>query len=418
MTSEADGRGRRLTRTSDPYFSTSFAPARSGWTYTLPLATAESRTVWDVLHDGPPERAMDAFYATALADVPAGPSWLHDVTWQHYDYMSRGGRGWYADLDALAASIPLAERGHVVFTLHGWFDVYGRYAYDAVARRLVDAWTVFPNAANVRADFPDAQTIPMTKADVHRRIAYARDLGFRVAFYFADGMATGEDVPGLFAVERTLYKGGWQGPDTTSPTWTLNPLHPDVRAFFEGYLDALLAEYGREIDALVWDETFHVRTGTTGPASAPGYADRAVMLLTRELARRVTAFRPELAFLTSDTLGMPMSDGTIWTEVPPSALVAHGTYQDSNSRPEAWRYGVFPNFRNTLWSCNWRPQTYFDFTRYGVEQFNTPVATSNGHGDILGIADLDAARRAELLALHETRKRAGPQRLRWLPAPR
>lgn len=369
----------------------------------------------DVLHAGPPEEAMRAFYATAVPDVPPGPAWLHDVLWQHYDYMSHGGRGWFEDIDAVSAIVPPEDRARVVFTLHGWFDVYGRYAFDFATRRLRDAWTVFPNAAAVAADFPDLATMPMTKAEVHRRIAYARERGFRVALYFADGMATGEDVTELFRPERALYSGGWQGPDTTSLTWILNPAHPDVAAFFRDYLDALLLEFGTEIDALVWDETFHVRAGMVGPPEHPSYADRGMMELTRALTRRVSDFRPDLAFLTSDAI-FPGPNGEA-SDIPPYALAAHGTYQDSWSRPDAWGLGLFPNFRNTLWSCNWRSRTNFAWTQIGVETVRAPVATSNGFLDNVGIARLGPEDRAALAALFATRKALGRQDLRWRSGP-
>jgi len=210
--SESDADLHRITRTADVEFSTSFAPGRRGWIYKghdVPLSGTESRVIYDVFHDGPPDEAMKAFYATALADVPQGPSWLHDVAWQHYDYMSHGGRGWFADIDAVAAGVAPADRATVLFTLHGWIDVYGHYTFDWPSHRLLDAWTVFPNEAAVAAQFPGLETMPMTKVEVHRRLAYARSLGFRVALYFADGMATGEDVADLFRPERTLYKGGW-----------------------------------------------------------------------------------------------------------------------------------------------------------------------------------------------------------------
>jgi hypothetical protein len=410
MISESDHAGRRVTHVTDVTFGATFDRDHVAWTYSLPLESTESRVVYDVLHTGSP---MDALYATVLADTPPGPAWLHDIAWQHYDYMSHGGQGWFDDLDALTAALTSEDRARVMFTLHGWFDVYGHYAFDAASRRLLDRWTVFPNAANVADRFPDLVTMPMTKAEIHRRIAYAKSRGFRVGFYFADGTATGEDVVDLFRRDRALYQGGWQGPDTTSPTWVLDPSHPDVAAFFRDYLDALLAEYGNEIDALVWDETFLVRSGMAGVS----YADRSMMRLVHDLARRVSAFRADLALLASDDIGVEHADGTRMTDVPPYALAAHGTYQDSASQPGAWRWGLFPNLRNTLWSCNWASQTHFDDTRYGVEQFNAPVATSNGFIDNVGFARLDQASRDRLLALFAARKSLGRQELHWLTAP-
>jgi hypothetical protein len=421
MVSETDAQDHRLTRVADVFFSSSFAigampsaESRITWAYLgdqVPMLGPESRDLFHVLHRGPAEAAMDAFYATAVSDVPPGPAWLHDITWQHYDYMSNGGLGWFADIDALTAALPEADRKNILLTIHGWFDVYGRYAFDPATRRLTESWTSFPNAPNVQDTFPGTQATPMTKAEVHRRIAYAKSRGFRVGLYFADGTASGEDVDGLWRADRALWRGGWQGPDTTSQMWTMNPAHPDVFAYFADYTDALLAEFGAEIDALVWDETFLVHVGTVGPAAMPSYADRAMMRLVRDLTLRVTAENPELALLTSDNVGFECITGE---QNAPYAIVAHGTYQDSHSNPGVWRHGLFPNFRNTLWSCNWLPQTHFAWTELGVEQFNTPVATSNGWGDKLGIADLDQTNKDKLFALFAKRKAAGPQVLKWL----
>jgi len=421
MVSESDKEGDRLTRVADVMFSSSLAlggaPStanRITWVYLsdrVPIVSPESRVLFHVLHHGPAEAAMNAFYATAVADVPPGPAWLHDITWQHYDYLSHGGRGWFADIDALAAAIPQGDRSGVLLTLHGWFDVYGRYALDPVTHRLVESWNAFPNAPNVKDQFPGAETVAMTKAELHRRIAYGKSRGFRVALYFADGTASGEDVDGLWRMDRVLRKGGWQGPDTTSQMWTMNPAHPDVFAYFRDYTDALLLEFGSEIDALVWDETFLVNGGDIATA-LPSYADRAMMKLVHDLTQRVTAANPQLALLASDDVGF------FWNgEMAPYAIVAHGTYQDSESLPGVWRYGVFPNFRNTLWSCNWRPQTDFERTKFGVEEFNTPVASSNGYGDNIGIAALDATNKDLLFGLFAQRKMAGPQVLKWLTAP-
>jgi len=152
-----------------------------------------------------------------------------------------------------------------------------------------------------------------------------------------------------------------------------------------------------------------------GPAASPGYADRAMMRLTRELTKRVTAFRPDLAFLTSDVI-RAVPNGVV-SDVPPYALVGHGTYQDSGSQPQDWRFGLFPNYRNTLWSCNWQAESHFAYTKYGVENFGTPVATTNGFGDNIGVAALDQASSARIFALFAERRAKGRQIITWLPSP-
>ena len=79
----------------------------------------------------------------------------------------------------------------------------------------------------------------------------------------------------------------WIGPDTVGKTFVENPLVPAVRAFYLGYTDALLAEYGGEIDAMVWDTTSFVGAASLGSAEFAGYADRAMMKLMRDVALKV-----------------------------------------------------------------------------------------------------------------------------------
>ena len=89
----------------------------------------------------------------------------------------------------------------------------------------------------------------------------------------------------------------------------------------------------------------------------------------------------------------------------PYALVAHGTYQDSWCTPASWSYGLFPNYRNVLWSCNWAPVTRFYYTRYGVETFGVPVAISNGaFGDDIGIGDMTAEQQKKIMDMFNKRK--------------
>ena len=114
----------------------------------------------------------------------------------------------------------------------------------------------------------------------------------------------------------------------------------------------------------------------------------------------MAAASPQLAFFASDVIGV-----RTWTHKAPYALMAHATYQDSGSAPEAWPYGLFPNFRNTLWSCNWMPVTHLHYTRYGVETFDTPVTISNGcAGDDMGISEVSPETLQAMLDLFEKRK--------------
>jgi hypothetical protein len=422
-------RAHACTHIADPEFATSFSFNAGGdavqgafeCIYTgkeVPLSKPFTRTLWTVIHPPSPEVAMEAWYATALADVPPGPEWLHDVAWQHYDYLSHGGRGWFEDIDAAEKIVAPEDRRKVVFTLHGWYDLLGRYTFDVAIGRLDETWTAFPNAEAVRErGFNVSESVEMSKEEMHRRIRYAKDRGFRVCLYFADGLTACEGA-GVFAEDKLLSWGGWQGPDTLGRSYMQNPAHPEVFAWYVAYLKALLKEYGSEIDALVWDETFMIRAGMRAPENAPekAYLCGPMLRLMKELTRITTEFRSDLAFLASDDVGMTNDDRNHWRDVPPYAIMAHGCYQDSHSRPTVWPYGIFPNLRNVLWSCNWSAVSRLDYTRFGVEHYATPVATSNGWLDNGGIARLSEADRQAVVDLFNARK-TRRQHLRWLTGP-
>jgi hypothetical protein len=243
---------------------------------------------------------------------------------------------------------------------------------------------------------------------MRRRIRYAKSRGFRVALYYADGLVACDGLADIFEPSKVLRWGGWSGPDTKGKSYAQNPLHPDVYGFYKTYMQALLGEVGKEVDGFIWDETFQVLGGDLGTAAVPGYADRAMMHLVRDVASEVAAAGPQLAFFTSDNLRPFKTDRQI-----PTALAAHGTYQDSSSLPDYWPYGLFPNFRNTLWSCNWYDITGFAFTRYAVETFDTPVAVSDGYGDNIRFADRDPKALQQFFDLFEQRKRRR-MRIHWV----
>ena len=113
---------------------------------------------------------------------------------------------------------------------------------------------------------------------------------------------------------------------------------------------------------------------------------------------RVRGYDPQKVFLTSDCIGIPGMES-----VPGYGMVAHGTWQDSWCHPVAWSYGLFPNWRNVLWSCNWSPLSNFQFTQFGVKTFGVPVAISNGWGDDCGPSEWQPDQRDRILALFEER---------------
>lgn len=414
VTFQAEPLAARCTVMTDPYYSAVFRRDGLEWTYPKSVGlenNLEERVVSTVFHKGDEEAAIGQFYDVALKDVPPGPAWLHDIAMVDYDYLSAGGRGWFEDIDALEAALAPADRGKVLLALHGWYDFVGRYTFDPETGRLDPKWTAFSNYPNVKKSFPSSVPVEMTIADMHKRIRYATSRGFRVALYFGDGMSAGDALAGIYQPDRVLYWGGWVGPDTKGKTYCQNPLHPAVRSFFIRYLEALLGEYGGDLDAFVWDETFHVDTGSLGSEKVPGYADRAMMRLVRDLTAEVHDYNARsgrsLAFLASDCIGVNK-----WVAKPPYALVADGTYQDTHCDPEAWSYGIFPNYRNALWSCNWEPVTHFDFTEFGVREYQAAVAISNGWGDDTGFAKMSAEMKAKALDLFDRRKQA-KTRLRW-----
>ena len=433
----------RLTHCTDPLFTSLFRLpfadqiGQVQWIYPsspgLP-AGEEVRTIYTIVHKQGPDGAMRAFYRTALADVKPGPDWLHDIAMVDYDYLSKNGRGWFADIDKLTELIKMEDRPKVLLVLHGWYDLIGRYTFEPKTHSFRQDWTAFPNARSPKVqslglgrgdprlpnligtpgyDWPRKsvealEPVSLSVSDLHRRIRYAKSRGFRVALYFADGLNACDSLKDIYAPDRVLHWGGWEGPDTAGKVYAQNPIHPEVRSFYVGYVNALLQEYSKELDGFVWDETYTVPPGAIGSAAMPGYAARAFMTLMKEVASAVAAY-PNLAFLSSDNIGFGDQ-----VRNAPYSLMAHGTYQDSHCRPEAWPYALFPNFRNAFWSCNWGAVSNFEFMRYGVDTFDTPVSLSNGaFGDDIGISDMNASQVKKVMDLFEARKQR-TMRVGWI----
>jgi hypothetical protein len=262
----------------------------------------------------------------------------------------------------------------------------------------------------------------MTLEEMHRRIAYAKERDFPVLLYFADGLAIDSRAPNysedlLFREpDGSLRKHYWSGPDTMDQTYIMDPLHPRVQDFLRGYTNALLTEFADEVNGFVWDETFTIQLGDITAGENAGYADRAFMLLCKELRNFVRSRRRSLALLGSDCVGLslPLEDGSYWSVNPAqNALVLDGTYQDSQCYPAAWQYGLFPNYRNFLWSCNWRPVENFEWTRLGVRAVGAPVAISNGWGENKGVSQYSDQEIQKLMELFEERK-AQRARVKWI----
>lgn len=409
----------RLTWCTDPYFTTSFelaprslsdAPDRElNWTYlgAVRWSEPEQRRVYACLHEGDEERALQAFYDTALADVPAGPAWLHDIALTHYDYFAKAGQGWFEDIDTLSAKIAPEDRHRVCLCLHGWYDRLGGYSTNAATREIEARWTL------VRShDLSGQSGLEVTREEITRRLRYARERGFRTTLYFGDGLIAGFDwADEVLPKEAVLRCAGWD--EGAAQSVLLNPLHPDVRRWFLDYARALTAAFGDDVDGFVWDETYFIAAGELGPVECPGYLDRAFMTLTRELTEAIHEHRDDLAFLGSDNVGIaPYCDGSGHAAVGYS-LVADGCWQDSACNPEAWPFGVFPNYRNVHWSCNWWPVGNFPATEYGARNFGTPAVTTNGFGENRSLAEFpDGALDRILNLFHDLTK--GSRRKGWL----
>jgi hypothetical protein len=413
----------RLAHCADPYMSSCFSLAhgeKAGNFNCVYLAQVgvqeEERLVYTGLHRGHEKAAMEVFCATSLRGMKPGPEWLHDVAMVDYDYLSKNGEGWFTDIDTLGKLIAPKDRSKVFLALHGWYDCVGHYSFDWRKPAFEKEWIAFPSALDPhtqslssgsdngigyrwrKSSVEALRPVPMSLAGMHRRIHYAKDMGFRVGIYYADGTNAGDGVKDVFDPGKVLHWGGWEGPDTVGKTYVQNPLHPEVREFYLRYIQALLDEYGKEVDGFIWDETFSVGPKELGTSTAPGYAGRRMMTLLKEVTAEVINYSPDLAFFASDDIGTEMS-------AAPYCLFAHGTYQDSGCKPETWPYGLFPNWRNVLWFCNWAPITEFDYSRYGVEIFHGPVPISNGaFGDDIGIGDMTAEQQRKVIELFNQRK--------------
>ncbi len=407
---------------ADPYFGSLYElSARqrriSGavrWRYAgskVPLAAGEKQTrhfgVWLAAAE-PGERfgrSVDAFFRLMLPDVPPGPKWLHEIAMVGYDYLSDDGKGWEKDVKELARLLTRDERRRVALCFHGWYENIGGYGFDDAKKEMKPQWVAMARTRKV----------PFTQDEVRRRLKLAHDLGFRVLWYFGDGVLQDSGAPcyrpewNFVDAEGKKVVSGWTGPDTFGQTFARNPAHPQVRRWYQDYLAALLKAYGPVVDGFVWDETFYIRTAATTRAPQPAYCDRAMLTLVKALTAQVRAADPQKVFLASDCLG------GVGTNVPGYALVADGTYQDTACAPAAWPYGLFPAWRNVLWSCNWWSVTKFNDTRWGVEHYGVPVAISNGWEDDRGPSKWTPQDREKILALFRQRL-AGKERVRYLTA--
>jgi hypothetical protein len=246
----------------------------------------------------------------------------------------------------------------------------------------------------------------MSPAEVLRRLAYARERGFRAGLVFAEGLIACDGAKDPVPADQVLARPARTGPDQAGKALLLNPCHPAVQARFAALHQAQLEAFGASLDALAWLETGEPAAGATGPAEAPGYAGRALVRMAQGLAAETSRARPGVAFLVGDAAG-PAADG------PPAALVAHGTCPAGGYRPEDLPYALFPARRGAIWPVPRDAPVPAAAQRDAVLRLGVPVATSCGWGNTPGWATMGEAERDALIALVRERA-ARPARRGWL----
>jgi hypothetical protein len=175
-------------------------------------------------------------------------------------------RSFYRTIPESRPGAPWLQGIHLVC-----YDYFQHYAYDHKSGKLLKEWTAFPGTFKV----------PMSLADMHRRLEFAKDLGFRVLLYFCDGTNSDEGAPDFnkdYVLKDRTGKTfpGWKGPDSLGQPWMMDPSVPGLRDWYGGYMKALLDEYARDIDGMVWDETFYIPVDFISHSQAgPAHTDRA-----------------------------------------------------------------------------------------------------------------------------------------------
>jgi len=405
------GGGDTLSFATDPYLgvqcqlsATGDAPSTvslelgSTFSGSLTPVSNETRSIEIAVHRDNTQDLFKTFYQT-IPDIKPGPPWTHDIQLNHYDYIAKAGKSLEPDLAELARRIPEKYRKHVLVCLHGYYDYLGRFTFNSKTQRIDDAWKSYDD---------QAQLLAMSKKEFHRRIRLVKDRGFRCAIYYFDALSY-DDAGPEFNPDWT-----WRDAEGHPKTWwywqkrpdsqghsnfMLNPARPEVRRWFVDYTKALIAEYGRDLDGFVWDETNAVQQGATAKlGSSMIEADRAMMRLVAEVTREVQrgwTLNPDLALMTSDCLD---AHGPSQELQAPYCLVSHGTYQDSWCDPKGWPPGLLPNYRNCLISCNWMPIKNRDWNRIAVEKYGLPQGISNGYCDDRGPSEMPKEILDEIIA--------------------
>ena len=397
-----------LAVSSDPYSGTQFYGKSSEEVTQISIVNRydgsivpvkeEKRTAVLEFHRNGADGTFKSFYKT-IPELDPAPAWVHAIALAYYDYNGDDGKGWYNDVDALAAKFPEEHRNKIAMCLHGWYDNIGFYCYDHKTGTLLDKWQAFANPRKT-----SKPVIPMSKQEMHRKINYAKDRGFRVILYYADGMnCTG--VPEFREGQAFVYKNGktregWEGPCGGGGP-SVDPAFTDVREWYLGYLEALLREYGREIDGFVFDETNYFLTDDVSYRipEKPAHAGRATMTLMRDLTLKVQQWRlinPDLVIM----------EGSHYYY----GLVASGSFTDYPGLPLA------VNYRNASWTCSWHDpgirnvHTFFRTdpnTRY---PYGLDMGLSNGWESDTGPSEMDPEILDQVFQLFMKRVKEGPER--------
>lgn len=375
-----------LAVSSDPHSGTQFHSVRSGGATqirlvnryagaTVPLKEERRTAVLEFHRQGADGNFM-SFYRT-IPEVAPAPGWVREVALAYYDYNGDDGQGWYRDIEAMARRCPPEHRGKIVACLHGWYDNLGRYCYDHASGTLQENWQAF---ANPRGRSKPA--IPMSKAEMHRRIQFAKERGFRVILYFADSTnCTGAPAMGpgqTFVQPNGQTRAGWAGPCGGGGPLQ-DPSSLVVQEWYLGYLEALLKEYGRVVDGFVYDESnlFPVNDVSYRIRERPAYADRAMLGLVKALTLKVQGWRAVNPALV-------LMEGSHYFY----GLVANGSFTDFPGLP------LVANYRNASWTCSWTEpgirnvHTHFR-TRPDIQYpYGLDMGLTNGEGTDTGPAEM------------------------------
>jgi hypothetical protein len=369
---------------------------------TIPLSFEKRKLVLEFVSTAEDD-LIRSFYQT-IPEIKPGAQWIHDIHLVYYDYLSDGGEGWFKGLQYLADRIPEEYRDRVAVCLHGWYDYFQQYAYDHSSGELLEEWIAFPGSRKIK----------MSLEEMHRRLNFSNELGFRTLLYFADGTNSDSGAPGFHPEWVIRDKDGntipgWKGPDSVGDPLRMDPAVPALREWYKDYLKALLEEYSGAIDGLVWDETHYSPVDSVSyTLETPAYSDRAMFSLISELTQIVQEYQkqnPNLVFLVAD-------NGT-----NTNALVAHGTYQDSDMDPYFWGPSMFSNYRNHSWSCNWNPVSSVDRsvdTNGYAAELGFPQGLSNGYSDDLGPHEMPKDILAQVLERFLINVKNNKQRVRYL----